>query len=132
MELAHDRDGCHNHRSGFTPGWAWALHLFLHNETGAFPLYRQVGALPGCLFHSAVPAPSPSNVLILHWPHAFVTLHTNVCVQVYFHPTKTISCFCGMKINEVSSKASDLGPSPDGSILLFKAGRERWTLLCST
>lgn len=114
IKLAHDRDGCHNDRSSFTPGWAWAPHLFLHNEAEAFPLY------------SGVPAPSLSSVLTLHWPHAFIMLHTSVCVQVW------ADCFCGMKINQVSSKASDVGPSPDASDLLLKAGREHWALLCST
>lgn len=126
IKLVHDKDGCHNHRPGFTPGWAWALHLFLHNEAGGFPLYRQVGTLPGCLFPSGVPAPSLSNVLILHWTHAFITLHTSVCVQVQ------VGCFCGMKINQVSSKACDVGPSPDGSNLFLKAGRLCWVLLFST
>lgn len=47
-------------------------------------------------------------------------LRTGVCIQV------GADRFCGMKITRVSSRASDVGPSPDASDLFLKGGRECW------
>lgn len=101
---------------------------FIYSCTMSQELFHSTGKWVLCqaLFPSGVPAPSLSNGLILHWPHPFITLHTSVCVQVW------ADCFGGMKINQVSSEASDVGPSPDAGNLLLKAGREHWALLCST
>lgn len=89
---------------------------FSYSCTMRKELFHSRGKWVPCqaLFPSGVPAPSLSNVLILHWPHAFTMVHTSVCVQVW------ADCCGGMKINQVSSEAADVGPSPDGSNLLFE------------
>lgn len=77
----------------------------------------------GCPARLLVPQRSPGPitkrglVLILRWPCAFIMLHTGVCVQVWD------DYFCGMKINQVSSRASDVGLSSDASDLLLNGGR---------